>query len=102
MLLSNTHVWHLEFVRERFTLLEPFDQLVVSFDVRAVKPERAIFDAVTAVLDCAPHEAFYTDDITSYVETGRAYGWHAETFTDAAALREQLARFGILCGESGA
>ncbi len=100
VLLSNTHVWHVEFVRERFDILDRFDELVLSFEVRAVKPEPAIFDAVLRAIHCAPNEAFYTDDIAKYVATGRQRGLHAETYTNVPALRQQLAAHGVVCDGS--
>jgi putative hydrolase of the HAD superfamily len=91
VLLSNTHIWHVEFVRQRFDILDRFDELVLSYEVGAVKPEPAIFDAVLRVLHCTPSDAFYTDDIAKYVEIGRQRGLNAETFTNVPALKQQLA-----------
>lgn len=96
VLLSNTSIAHYEFIRERWDLLDPFDELVLSYQVGAIKPEPAMFDAALRAIDCRPDEAFYTDDIPAYVEAGRQRGLDAEVFTTAAALREQLAARGII------
>jgi putative hydrolase of the HAD superfamily len=96
VLLSNTHVWHIEHVRRHWDILDRFDDLVLSYEVGAVKPEPAIFEGLLGRLGCAPGEAFYTDDIARYVDVGRSYGLDAELFTDAAALREQLASRGVV------
>ena len=65
VLLSNTHPWHVDFVRRRFDVLDRFDELVLSYAVGAVKPEPAVFEATVKALRCSPSEAFYTDDIPS-------------------------------------
>jgi putative hydrolase of the HAD superfamily len=91
VLLSNTSIAHYEFIRSRWDLLEPFDEFVLSYEVGAIKPEQAIFEAALAAIRCRPEEAFYTDDIPAYVEAGRRHGLDAEIFTTAAALRAHLA-----------
>jgi HAD superfamily hydrolase (TIGR01509 family) len=95
VLLSNTHEWHLEYVRGQFDVLNGFHELVVSFQVGAMKPEAAIYEAASAALHCAPHEAFYTDDIPAYVDMGRRFGWHAEVFQGVPELLRQLAHHGL-------
>ncbi len=96
VLLSNTSVWHFDFIWERFPILQRFDEFVVSYRVGAIKPEAAIFNAVVSVLNCPPEQAFYTDDIADYVRTGREHGLQAEIFTDASAMRGHLAARGIV------
>jgi putative hydrolase of the HAD superfamily len=97
VLLSNTSIAHYEFIRSRWDLLDPFDECVLSYEIGAIKPEPAIFDAALAAIRCRPEEAFYTDDIAAYVEAGRARGLDGEIFTSAEALRAQLAARSITC-----
>jgi putative hydrolase of the HAD superfamily len=96
VLLSNTSIAHYEFIRSRWDLLKPFDEFVLSYEVGAIKPEPAIFDAALAAIRCRPEDAFYTDDIAAYVEAGRARGLDAEVFTTADELRQQLAARAIV------
>lgn len=96
VLLSNTNAGHLRFVRESFDVLEPFDELVLSYEVGAMKPDERIFAAARRAIGCQPEECFYTDDIPRYVEAGRAAGLDAEVFTTADAFRRQLADRGIV------
>ncbi|MBX3441315.1 MAG: HAD family phosphatase [Planctomyces sp.] len=95
VLLSNTSPWHVEWIRGRWPILDRFDELVLSYDVGAIKPEGAIYEAALRAIDCAPHECFYTDDIAAYVARGREFGLDAELFTDAETLRGQLAARGV-------
>lgn len=96
VLLSNTSVWHFEFIQQRFDVLQRFDAHVVSFRVGAVKPEAPIYEAALQAIACPPERAFYTDDIGQYVETGRRYGLQAEVFTDVPSLRRQLTERGVV------
>lgn len=99
VLLSNTSIAHYEFIRSRWDMLKPFDELVLSYEVGAIKPEPAIFERALHAIQCRPEEAFYTDDIPAYVEAGRKHGLDAEVFTDARTLVEHLAKRGIKAGD---
>ena len=90
LLLSNTSVTHFEFIRDKYDVLERFDEYVVSYQVGAIKPEPLIFEAALRAIACDPNECFYTDDIAEYVQAGRSYGLQAEVFQDAATLIRQL------------
>ncbi len=95
VLLSNTSVWHFEFIRDRFDVLQRFDDFVLSCEVGAIKPEPLIFNAALSKLQCPSASAFYTDDIPQYVAVGRSFGLQAEVFTDVPTLRRHLCDHGL-------
>ena len=95
VLLSNTSIFHYEFIRDRFQVLNRFDDFVLSFEVQAIKPEPEIYQAALAKIGCHPSECFYTDDIPQYIESGRQHGLDAEVFTTVDSLKLQLACRGI-------
>ncbi len=96
VLLSNTSVSHIEFVRREFDVLGYFDDFVLSYEVGAMKPQPAIFEAALNKIQCPPERCFYTDDIEPYIEAGRGYGLQAEVFTTAESLTHQLASRGVI------
>jgi len=96
VLLSNTCQTHFEWVRDHFDVLDRFDVCVTSCDAGAIKPEPAIYAAALRVIQCAPDECFYTDDIPKYVAAGRQHGLRAEVFTDTSALVEHLKSYGVM------
>ena len=98
VLLSNTSSAHIEFVRSEFEVLNYFHDFVLSYEVGAMKPDAAIFQAALQKIECVPEHCFYTDDIAPYVEMGRSFGLQAEIFTTAAALQQQLTALGIAIG----
>jgi HAD superfamily hydrolase (TIGR01509 family) len=95
VLLSNTCKPHIELVRETFPIYHLLDDYVLSYEVRAVKPEPAIYEAALAKVGVSPERVFYTDDIPAYVEAARSFGIQAEVFTGVETLRRQLADRGI-------
>ena len=95
VLLSNTSIFHYEFVRDQFPVLERFDDFVLSFEVQAMKPDPQIFETALKKIGCDAPDCFYTDDIPQYVEAGRRHGLDAEVFTTVDSLKLQLAQRGI-------
>ena len=95
VLLSNTSVFHFDFVRERFNVLDRFDDFVLSYEVKALKPHPDIFEDALKKIECDAPDCFYTDDIAQYVEGGRQHGLDAEIFTTASELKKHLAVRGI-------
>lgn len=95
VLLSNTSIFHYEFIRERFDVLDRFDDFVLSYQVQSLKPESAIYEVALKKIGCDAADCFYTDDIAKYVEGGRRYGLDAEVFTTVDELKIQLAVRGI-------
>ena len=95
VLMSNTSVWHYNWVRESYNILDRFDEIVTSYGAGAIKPEPGIYEEAIKAIACSPEECFYTDDIPEYVEIGRQFGFQAEVFTEPANLLEHLSSRGI-------
>lgn len=93
--LSNTSVTHYDWLRARSDVFAPLHELVLSFQVGAIKPERTIYEQALKVIHCDPDECFYTDDVPAFVEAGRRHGLQAEVFTDVAAFRQHLRDRGV-------
>ena len=99
VLLSNTSVTHLNFIRERFDVLEFFDAHTTSFAAGALKPDSAIYKHALARADAEPSECFFTDDIEAYVVAARTFGIYAEVYRETSLTRQQLRSLGMELGE---
>lgn len=95
MVLSNTNAIHFEMVWEAYPILRHFDHLILSHEVRAMKPEPAIYEAALAAAQARPEECFFTDDIPAYVEGARRAGMQSEQFLGYAKLVEDLRVRGV-------
>jgi len=95
-ILSNTNPidWH--FVRGRFPFLSRcFEQAVLSFEARAMKPERAIFDEAVRRTGAPASDVFFTDDRQENVDGALAAGLNAVLFTSAENLQSELRARGV-------
>jgi putative hydrolase of the HAD superfamily len=95
LVLSNTNAIHFAMVRQSYPLLRHFHDLVLSYEVKAMKPSPAIYRAAIARAECRPEECFFTDDIPAYVEGARRAGIDAVQFESCAQLERDLAARGI-------
>jgi glucose-1-phosphatase len=95
VLLSNTNAIHWEMVSHRYPLLSHFDEQVLSYRVRALKPDPKIYRAAIQAAQCAAEECFFTDDIAAYVEGARQQGIDAVQFQNLAQIEDELRRRGI-------
>lgn len=95
VLLSNTCQTHFDWIWKHFDVLQRFDAHVTSCGAGAVKPESTIYQAALREIGCEPNECFYTDDVSQYVDAGRAHGLSAEVFTDVTNLKKHLLDRGI-------
>ena len=91
LVLSNTNALHFAMVRRNYPLLRHFHHLVLSYEVKAMKPSPAIYREAIARAQCRPEECFYTDDIPAYVEGARREGIDAVQFESCAQLERDLA-----------
>ncbi len=95
VLLSNTNAIHFQMLRENYPLLRHFHALVLSYEVKAMKPAAAIFQAAIDRAGCRPEECFYTDDIPEYVAGARAMGIDAVQFESAEQIQREMKARGI-------
>lgn len=95
LLLSNTNIWHVEYVKSKYTVLKHFDELIFSFQVGCVKPDRRMFERIIAFSGDAG-STIYIDDIESHVEAASKFGFRGIRYTAARALRVELVGLGLL------
>jgi putative hydrolase of the HAD superfamily len=80
ILVSNTNEAHFEFVRDRYPVIDYFDQHVLSYVVGSLKPDRKIFEHAIGVSGFRPDALFFTDDREENVLAARELGIHAHQF----------------------
>ncbi len=95
-ILSNTSATHWEYCLRRYCVLsEAFAVHALSFRIRAMKPEAAIFQAAANLAGVRPEEIFFVDDLAEHVAGAKRVGFDAVQFTTAAALAAALRERGV-------
>lgn len=87
--------WRPFFERER-AFFSRFADIVVSGEVKLLKPDPAIYYLALHRFGLKPDEALFIDDRQINVDGAAAVGMRTHLFTDAAGLRDRLAAEGLL------
>ena len=79
-------------LREAYPMLRHFHDLILSYEVKAMKPRREIFQAAIARAGCRAEECFYTDDIAAFVDAAKSLGIDAVQFESVPQLEGRYGR----------
>jgi 2-haloacid dehalogenase len=82
--------------RERWDFLGWFDDIVVSGEERATKPDREIYDVLVKRTGLDPATTVFIDDREPNIRAAGDLGFITVKFEDAAKLRKDLVRLGVL------
>ncbi len=85
--------------RPNFPFLEWFEAIVVSGEVKVVKPDPLIFRHLLDRHGLDPATTVFIDDSAANIRAASALGMTAIRFTDAVALRRELVALGLLDAE---
>jgi HAD superfamily hydrolase (TIGR01509 family) len=80
---------------KRFEFLKWFRGVMLSGEVKLLKPDPRIFKLFLETFAIDPALTVYIDDREPNVEAAKAFGMHGILFTDAAALRSELIALGL-------
>jgi putative hydrolase of the HAD superfamily len=89
-LLSNTNAIHHQYGWKDFPFIKHFENLILSHEVGAVKPEEDIYRAVEASSGLPSEEHIFIDDIKEYAEAAKKLGWDGLQFTGYDTLVADL------------
>lgn len=96
VLLSNTSHIHKMYGWGEYPFLKQFDKLILSYEVKAVKPEKLIFKAAEEFTQEQPETHIFIDDILEYVDAAKQLGWDGIQFIGYENLLEGLKSRSIL------
>jgi len=94
--ITNFSVDKLNRARERFDVLNAFDGIVISGEVRITKPNPAIYRRLLDDNGLKPQDTLFIDDVQKNVDGAKAVGMHAVRFIDADTLRQDFIGYGML------
>ena len=97
--LSNWSAETFPRARPRFPFLDWFDGIVISGEVKLVKPDPRIFSHLLETHGLAAHRTVFVDDSETNVAAAAELGMIAIRFEGAAALRRELRSLGLPVSE---
>lgn len=94
--LSNWSAETFPLAQRRFEFLQWFRAILLSSEVRLLKPDPRIFKYFCDNFALKPEQIIYIDDLEHNVDAARTIGMHAIRFSDPASLRQELVQLGFL------
>lgn len=95
VLLSNTDPERFGFVRRRFPEILFFDDYVLSYELRLIKPDPAIYLEAARRAGCRPDECVFIDDMEENVRGAVAAGLRGIHYRPETDLAAELKNLGL-------
>ena len=95
-LISNTNSIHKKYGFGDYAFLQLFDKLILSHEVKFIKPEKEIYLEVEKVSGFPSEEHIFIDDILEYVNAAKSLGWDGIHFLGYEDLVKNLKARNIL------
>lgn len=89
-IFSNTNEIAIHHICQKFPFFAGFDGYVYSYQVKAMKPDEAIFEALEEATGRSGEQLLYVDDRLENIEKGRKRGWQTVHHVNPA---ESIAAF---------
>jgi putative hydrolase of the HAD superfamily len=94
--LSNMPATTSDYLRARYSFWRLFKGIVISGEIRLLKPDPAIFEHIVARFSLNPRNTAFVDDNLPNIESARKLGFKTIVFSDPAQCRADLQ---VLLGE---
>lgn len=94
--LTNWSYEKFSLVRHKFGFFNLFDDIVVSGEVKLIKPDPAIYRLLLKRIDRRAEECLMIDDYATNVEASRKLGFVSYQFTSPENLESELHRLKVL------
>ena len=96
ILLSNASGTFLrKFIKDN-GLYPLFDEVVISSEIRMIKPDKDIYEFALNKINLMPGEVVFIDDTLENVEAAKSLGITGLLFKNADVLKEDLKKIGVL------
>lgn len=94
--ITNFHHETFAHAAQRFPFLNEFDGIVVSGEVRQIKPESAIFHTFLEKYNLIAQTLLFIDDRADNIESAKKIGFNGIVFKDANQLQTELKAMNLL------
>lgn len=74
-IFSNTNELQLSYIRRKFPFFANFDGYILSYEVRSMKPDAKIYEALERMAGKRGGDLLYIDDRAENIAAGAARGW---------------------------
>lgn len=94
-ILSNYGINTFAEAKKSFDFLRHADGMVISYEIKHIKPEPEMYEELIRRYDIIPERAVFIDDLLPNIEAARKKGFHAIQFTTKEEVDKKLEDLGI-------
>jgi FMN phosphatase YigB (HAD superfamily) len=95
-LLSNISRLHYEYIAKKFDILKIFDEIILSFAVGAIKPEKLIFEDAIRRAGGDKRAVIYIDDREDLIREASLFGIESIKYEGSERLEKDLKERGVI------
>jgi HAD superfamily hydrolase (TIGR01549 family) len=95
-IISNTDVFHYEYIRDSYPVMQLFEYPTTSYQAHSLKPEKEIYYHALLQVGLGAEQTLFIDDKPENIEAARSIGMHGIHFVGVAELRRELMNHGLL------
>ncbi|MGA2090405.1 MAG: HAD family hydrolase [Endomicrobiales bacterium] len=88
--LSNTNELHWNYLKEKFDIMNIFDDYFLSFQLHCRKPQEVIYSKVLDYYKVSPETIAYIDDVPSFISVARNLGIQGHIFTTVDDVKQWI------------
>jgi putative hydrolase of the HAD superfamily len=94
-LLSNYSKLHFENNKKDFKFVDYVDGGIISHEIRHIKPEPAIYEALINKYEIDPTRSVFLDDVEINLEGAKPFGFHTILFRSIEQAKSELRSLGV-------
>lgn len=94
-ILSNFSEWGFKFIRNKYDFFDYTDGMVISYEVKMIKPEPEIYETILKKYGLVPEETVFIDDMKENINAAKEFGIKTILFT---SLDDAKREFELLIG----
>ncbi len=94
-LLSNTNEVHYEHLQEQFNVDRHFEEIILSYKIGCVKPDRFIYQEILRRSGLSAQKCLFVDDLELNIRAAQAIGFNTIHFKGASDLKDRLSNLGF-------
>lgn len=83
------------YVKDRYNFFSLFDGIVISSEIKAIKPEKKIYDTLIERYKLVPNECVYLDDVPSFLPPAAQMGVRTILYRPEIDVRAELRKHGV-------
>ena len=92
-MLSNVDASHINFVNKNYPYVNHIKKRVLSYKVKAVKPDKKIYKHLIKKYKLEPKESLFIDDLKANIEESRSHGLNAIHYTSHDKFLKEFKKY---------